>query len=209
MSFANQPRVMMQHRHRALPLVIALVASVALTALAPPAAASQSVREQRESLLWLLQAHEFRPDRALLDKVGPDVNRVLVHIAEDPNTRSRIRVRAVSALAVYPSTRTSQFLAGLLYEPELMGTPGGTAIRRQALRSLGYAFGGEMVHTIAGLRNDADPQIREAVAHALGDTRSHHALEVLDSWLPLEQELFVRLAVDRSISRLRGGGGSR
>lgn len=199
-------------QHRALPFVVALVAltaSLALTSLAPPADAAQSLREQRESLLWFLQAHEFRPDRGLLDKIGPNVNRVLVHIAEDPNMRSRIRVRAVSALAVYPTTRTSQFLAGLLYEPELVGTAGGLAIRRQALRSLGYAFGAKMVHTIAGLRDDADPQVREAVAHALGDTRCPHALEVLDAWLPLEQELFVRLAVDRSISRLRGGGGSR
>ena len=184
------------------------VAAIALALIlaAPAAQAVLAPKEQKESLLYLLQAHEFHVDKKMLDRIGPDVDRILVHIAEDPKMRPTVRARAVAALGVYPTQRTYDFLSGLLYEPALIGTPGGTNIRRQALRSLGWGFGDKAVNTVAALKEDTDAQIREACAHALGDTRSPHAVGILDAWLPNEPELFVRLAVDRSLDRLRGTG---
>ena len=56
---------------------------------------------------------------------------------------------------------------------------------------------------IADFRQNEDPQIREACAHALGITASPRAIAPLEAWLPNEEELFVREAVDRALSRLR------
>ncbi len=119
--------------------------------------------------------------------------------------RPTIRSRAVASLSVYPTTRTRDFLHSLLYERSLEGTPAGVQLRRQAIRSLAYAFRESVVNALSGLRLDPDPQIREATAHALGDTRSPAAERILDAWLPHEPELFVRLAVDRSLERIRKG----
>lgn len=182
-----------------------LLALVAVVALPQVAAAQVSPQEQRKSLMWLLSAHEFRVERRLLDSVGEDVNRQLVHIASDPKVRPTIRSRAVASLAVYPSARTRDYLQSLLYERALEGTTAGVQLRRQAIRSLAWAFREAVVNTLSGLRQDADPQIREATAHALGDTRSPAAERILDAWLPHEPELFVRLAVDRSLDRIRKG----
>ena len=84
-------------------------------------------------------------------------------------------------------------------EPSLTGTPTGTLLRRQALRSLGKAFRGDVVVSIANLKNDVNPQIRIAVAHALAETQSDRAIPILSAWLPNEKELGVREAVDRAL----------
>jgi HEAT repeat protein len=183
--------------------LVALSGLVAVPALPARSSDRDSLEEQEQRLVRVLSAHEFAPSRNVFDRIGPDVNQLLVRIASSTEHRPSLRVRAVSALSIYPSDRSRRFLGGLLFERELVGTPSGTLLRREAMRSLAVGFGGEVVDELAPLKDDGDAQIREGCAHALGETKSPRAVPVLDAWLPHEPELFVRLAVDRAVSRLK------
>jgi hypothetical protein len=161
--------------------------------------------EQRLSLLTLLGRHHFEVERKTFDRIGParEVVDHLVLFAGDPRLRPTVRQRAVASLRVYPATRTQRFLESLLYDPQLKD-PGGVALRREAMRSLGIAFREGAIVALSNHREDANPHIREGCARALGLTRSTNALPILDAWLPHEPELFVRLAVDNAIAHIRG-----
>ena len=180
-----------------------LVLVISLLVAAPVLAGQRSEKDQRRDLLYVLNAHEFRVDERVLKGIGPEVNRLLVLISSEPKQRPAVRGNAVAALSVFPSHRTRRYLESLLDERSLVGTPAGTLIRRQAMRSLGVAFRGEVVSVLVSMKSDKNPQIREGCAHALADTGSTLALEPLEGWLPHEKELFVRLAVDRAIASIK------
>jgi HEAT repeat protein len=181
----------------------ALLGALTLGLWATPAQATATVHEQRRELLVLLNAHEFRVDARVLQRIGPQVPKLLVEISSVPDHRPTVRNHALMALAVFPTVQTRRYLESLLLERSLKGSPTGTLLRRQALRSLGRAFKGEVVVAIANLKNDPDPQIRIAVAQALGDTASPRARPILAAWLPHEKDLGVRLAVDVALERFR------
>ena len=162
-------------------------------------AQARPFHQQRSDLLLVLNAHEFRVDAELLRKIGPEVKRLLIEISGDPGFRARVRNRAIMGLSAYPVSQTRKYLESMLMEPSLTGTPTGTLLRRQALRSLGKAFRGDVVVSIANLKDDVNPQIRIAVAHALAETQSDRAIPILSAWIPNEKELGVREAVDRAL----------
>ena len=191
--------------NRAL-MILALGLAAVVLGDAAAHAEELSPVEQRRTLVGYLGGCNYRPSRKVLDRLGPDIDVALIHIAADVRERPTVRGRAVAALAVYPTRRTRHYLESLLYERNLFGTATGTLLRRQALRSLGLGFGDAVVPTVAALREDPDPQIREACAHALGDTASLRAVRVLEAWLPNEPELAVRSAVDQALDQLRTRG---
>ena len=194
---------------RATPPPKALVILLALSALSlsslAMARAPLPSKEQRLSLLSLLNRHHYNVDRKALDRIGPAKAIVdhLVHFAGDPELRPKVRTRAIASLRVYPSPRIQKVLEGLLYDPTLK-TREGVLLIREAMRSLGLAFGQGAVVALSNHRDDPNPQIREGCAHGLGLTGSKGALTILDAWLPHEPELFVRLAVDKAIAHIRG-----
>ncbi|MCB9727431.1 MAG: HEAT repeat domain-containing protein [Deltaproteobacteria bacterium] len=191
-------------RPAALGLLALAALALASTLGASPASAAERSREDvRRSLIAWLESDEFRVERKSLEGLGAEVNKLLVDIAGDPGQEATTRQRAVGALAVFPSTRSRQFLAGVVFERSFIGTPLGTLLRREALRSLARAFRESAVHTLASVRDDPNPQIREACARALGDTGSDTALVELDAWLPNEPQLFVRVAIDEAIDAIR------
>ena len=176
--------------------------AVALSAPMSAARSESSEEAQLRILLQFLNAHEFKVSRKGFDRIGTDVNRLLVSISGDPRQRPTIRVRATSSLAVFPSERSQRYLNGVLYDPELKKNKFGLLQRREAMMSLGAAFKGDAVQTLAGFYDHEDPQIREGCAHALGITGSDRALPPLKAWLPNEPEIFVREAIERAIERL-------
>ena len=161
--------------------------------------------EQRLSLLTLLGRHHFEVQRKVFDRIGSprQVTDHLVLFVGDPKLRPTIRQRAIASLRVYPGKRSQKVLESLLYDPQLQDSAG-VPLRREAMRSLAIAFRHASVVALGNHREDANPQIREGCAHALGLTRSTDALPILDAWLPHEPELFVRLAVDKAIAHIRG-----
>ncbi|HRE91373.1 MAG TPA: HEAT repeat domain-containing protein [Myxococcota bacterium] len=177
---------------------------VGLTFALPASAARRSKEDQRASLVWYLNAYELKLTRESLDRIGPDVAELLVDILNTPDAFVKVRVRACAGLGLYPSQQSFDVLRELLHERSLIGNELGVQLRRQALRSLGKGFGDRAVDDIIHLRNDPEPLVREAVAHALGDAGSVRALPMLETWLSVEPVLHVRMAVDSTVARLRG-----
>lgn len=170
--------------------------------LAFPSVASATSADEERSLVTYLTGHHFKPDRRVLDRISPETNRLLVRIASDAHQRPTLRVRAVTSLSLYPSLRTKRYLLGLFHERSLKGTNTGLLLRVEALRSSARAFRGKVADDIKALRDDADIQIRAAVAQALGDTGSKRLLPYLRAWLPHEKTFFVRGVIDQTIDRL-------
>ena len=187
--------------------IISASCLLTLVLMAPTTSArTQHTEEaQRRVLLQLLNAHEFKVNRKAFDRIGPEVNRLLVNISGDPRQRPTVRVRATAALSVFPSERTRRYLNGVLFDPDLMKNQFGLLQRREAMMSLGAAFKEDAVQSLAGFHDDKDPQIREGCARALGISGSKRALTTLNSWLPNEPEIFVRQAIDEAIEKLGEG----
>lgn len=181
----------------------AILLAVAAAGSAIAASPERTLGEQEAHLRRLLSAHEYAVDRETLEKVGPQVEKLLIELAGHPEERPTLRQRATSALSVFPSPRTREYLLSQLWERRLVGNPTGTLLRREAMRSLATGFGEEVVDVLSALRDDPDPQIREGCARALGLTGSDLAERALDAWLPNEKELFVRTAIDESLARIR------
>lgn len=185
-------------------LRLILVMAFCATLLAQAASAADRNRDDvRRSLITWIESDEFRVDKRALDGLGSEINKLLVEVAGDPSMPATTRQRAVGALAVYPTDRSRQYLTSVVFERAFTGTALGTLLRREALRSLGRAFGGSMVNTLTSVRSDSNPQIREACARALGDTMSDDAMAELAAWLPNEPELFVRVAIDEATDAIR------
>lgn len=167
-----------------------------------PTAAEASRSDEERSLIVYLGANEFEPSRKVLDKISQDTNRLLIRVSGYKSLRPTLRVRAIAALSLYPTTQTRRYLLGLFHERSLKKSNTGLLIRRQALRSAGTAFTVDVIDDIKALRSDADPNIRDAVAHALGDTKSASLIPYLKAWLPHENTYLVRGSIERSIDRL-------
>lgn len=190
---------------RPLP-ALSLALALALLALAPtPAdARTRSRPERRASLVWLLAATDAKLSRPALEALGPDTAELLIDIANTPREAPTVRVRALAGLGFYPTEPSYAFLSSLLNERNLIGHAEGLRMRRQAIRSLGWAFGDRAVDELLALRNDDEPGVRRSVALALGDSGSRRALPALEHWLTGEQDLAVRQAVDEAVNQLRG-----
>ena len=170
--------------------------------LSVPLNANANRPDEERSLISYLSAYEFEPSRKILDKISDDANRMLIRVSGYQKLRPTLRVRAIASLALYPSQQTQRYLLALFHERSLKKTNTGLLIRRQALRSAARAFHVEVVDEIKALRSDKDPNIRDAVAHALGDTRLKSLLPYLKAWLPHEDTYLVRGSIERSIERL-------
>jgi len=187
---------------RRVAVLTALVVG-ATAALAGAARAERTRDDQRASLVSLLGAYELEIKRPALDTIGSRVPGLLIDIASHPSELPRVRVRALAALALYPSETTFAYLRAQLMERSWVGNGLGVQMRRQALRSLGRGFGERAFDDILALKGDAEPLVREAVAHALVDVGTERAVPVLEAWLPHEPVFVVRDAVDKALGRLR------
>jgi len=183
---------------------LVLVLTFALMGTGAAQAANRSRPERRASLVWLLASYHTELRRDTLDELGPDTVELLIDIANTPRDAPRVRVRALAGLGLYPTEDSYSFLTSLLNERNLIGNPDGLQMRRQAIRSLGRAFGERPIDELMTFKNDEQAGIRQAVAQALGDSRCQRALPVLELWLTSEQDLFVRDAVDKAVNQLRG-----
>jgi len=159
---------------------------------------------RRASLVWLLASYQVELKRTDLDQFGPDTVELLIDIANTPRDAAKVRVRALAGLGLYPSEDSYAFLTSLLNERNLIGNFDGLQMRRQAIRSLGRGFGERAIDELMTFKNDEQPAVRQAVAQALGDSGSQRALPTLELWLDNEQDITVKIAVDRAVNQLRG-----
>jgi len=162
------------------------------------AADAPSMEAQRSSLLALLKAYEPRYDAKTLHRIGPDVNSLLVEVAQSKSHYAVVRLRALAALRYYPTKQTKGVLMEMAYAPKLDVTT-----RRTALRALAQAFGAPMVGVLQGFLSNADRFMREAAIYGLGDIDDPRVDQILVDHEASEPEIVVRDAVERVLERRR------
>ncbi|MEO0326177.1 MAG: HEAT repeat domain-containing protein [Myxococcota bacterium] len=170
-----------------------LVASLAFVMLAgsPRLVAAQGPAP--EVVRAMLSGYESVPSLAEWRRLGPETLRVLVALYEAPDTAPYVRLRAVAATAAFPTTATRTFLL------RVASGASSDLIAREAVLTLGRAFGDGARGELAPFLSHRLPLIREAAARALGRIGTPGCRALLEVRLETEGHPAVRAAVTRAL----------
>lgn len=169
-----------------------------LLAVEGAAAARETDPLKRQQVLALLSLPDVRPTLDDWKRVGPEANRILVELAEDPVLRPSLRLRAMANLAWFPSRRSQAYLTRQLYGREVPAIE-----KRVAMRALALAFGREMFPDLRGFLTEPDPGVREGAIRALGLLRGQRVRTLLENHLAVEQDLHLKRVTEEVIAELR------
>ena len=183
---------------RLVSVAIALGALIALSTTIAAQVLDDPVEE-------LLSGVDSVPSRTELDDAaGTDAEaELLVLAAEGSSADTGIRIRALRALAMYPSTESQTTLSTVI-ETRAGGGGVDTLYLRAAMRSLAVIATTDAVDTIAALLTHDSRDVRAAAARALAITGSPAAVPLLRDRLGVEPTLQVRLALSAAIRELTG-----
>jgi len=178
--------------------VIGLAAMLALATTSGAQTATDPVEE-------LLSALDYTPDRASLDEAsGSDAETDLLTLASEAGGADPgIRIRALHALAEYPSTASRTLLEDTIAIHTSTGGVG-TLYLRAAMPSLALVARSGAVDTLAQELTHPSRDVRAAAARALAMTEAASAVPILRDRLDVEPTLQVRLAISAAIRELTG-----
>lgn len=173
-----------------------LVAGVAmaLCGVAPGVGFAQTPSEDR--VRSLLLGYEHVPEAHVFRRLGPGTVEVLMALYEDETEAGFVRLRAVGAVAAFPSERTRRFLLRVARRGE-----GNVLFPRQAVLSLERAFGARCVPDVAPFLRHHEPLVRRAAARALGRTRTPPARKHLQEQLSREHDPQVRRRILKALRK--------
>lgn len=141
----------------------------------PRAPSSGQPEQTPESRLrFLLSGYEFFPSKEDLAKVGDDktVARLLLDLAQDPNTIPTLRLRAVDAMGYYDDDITRSFLVYSIETPTNSAPESDrrtlTLIRHHAVTSFAKSQGEEALTVLEPLLTGDDLQLRLTAISAIG-----------------------------------------
>ena len=144
----------------------------------------------------MLSSFEQGPSPIQWRAMGPETVEVLIGLYNDPNEPGFVRMRAVAATANFPIPATRAFLL------EVAIAPGqGDLFIRQAVSSLGRAFGDRALQDVRPFLAHRDYVVREAAVRALGAMRAPVARELLQARMSIENEDAVRSALVEVLAR--------
>ncbi len=155
--------------------------------LAGPALAA----ELDSQLQDLLAKHDSAPTQAEFQALGEGVDAELLRLAQDPETRSSARARAILALGWYPSPQAQVFLTSTLAE-------GSGVDRRKAAQALatGWGYSPALEQALA----DQDVQLRMATIRALAQLDSPQAHQALQARVMTETDEDVQALLAESLT---------
>jgi HEAT repeat protein len=176
--------------------MVLLMAATAASALVAP----------EENLEVLLSGIDFVPGVEILDNAtGQQTESRLLTIAESSDSDPGVRIRAIRALALYPSPTVATALDTLVTSSaQSQGLT--TLYLRAAMDSLARVAGEGAVDTIAANLTHESRDVRAAAARALAVTGAASAVTILRNRLNSETEFMVHLAISEAIRVLTGEG---
>lgn len=167
-------------------------------AAAERSAASQPRHVQAGAIVALLQAEHPRVDAQLLQRIGPDVQAILIEHATAPQRRSDVtplmRQRALGWLQFYANASSRAVLLSVLRERDPT-----VAMQRVALRAIAIAFGAAELGVLREHLQHPNLYVREAAAYALGDVADRRVRGILEDQLGRDPELAVREAIEAAL----------
>ena len=141
----------------------------------------------------MLSGYESVPSLVEWRRLGPGTLAVLVALFEAPETPPYVRLRAVAATAAFPSDVARAFLL------RVARSATSDLIAREALLTLGRAFGEGVRGELAPFLAHRVPLLREAAARALGRIGSPACRALLEARLETEGHPAVREAMSRAL----------
>lgn len=177
-----------------------LAAAIAIALLSLPTAGvrAQSTTQapSRDSIRQLLTAYEGGPSAAEWRAMGPETLTVLVSLYNDSAQPAYVRLRVLSAVASFPTPATRTFLLAATRAPGQSDL-----FVREAVLSLGRAFGAAALDDVTPFLGSGDTVVREAAARSLGLIGTPAARDALRRRLVLEPDATVRQTLQSALSR--------
>jgi len=146
----------------------------------------------------MLGAIDSGPSALEWQALGPETVPLLEAIYRDTTVPAHVRFQALSALRHFPTPETRAFLLTVARES------GQSDLHiRQALTSLGHAFGDSAVTDVSTFMAHTSSVVREGAALSLGRNPSALAQRTLRARLPVEPSPVVRMAIERALQPVR------
>ena len=200
-------------RHRWTPCALGAVCALALVVLAAPdrAPAQEATARQKataqpqadtqpgavaQQVAQALSGYERGPDESWWRARGPETALALETVFRDRSRPAVVRVRALRAAVHFPTGRTRDFLLAVAREPGQR-----PPFVREALLSLGRAFGDRVTDAIAAFLDHERPVVRRAACEALSAIGTGAGREQLVRRLRSEPDRSVRSAIERALDR--------
>jgi HEAT repeat protein len=171
-----------------------LLAVVGLATLLVSTSAHATPPSKAE-LSRLLSGYEDVPPASVFREWGPDTLSVLVELYQDTDQPPFVRIRAVSAAAQYPSPAARTFLLAVARAPRQSDL-----FVREAVVSLGRAFGPRAIDDVRPFLRHREPVVREGAVIALSRIRTPEALSALRTRLPDEHADHVRERIREAVA---------
>lgn len=170
---------------RALSVAALLVGFVGTAHADPPS---------KERIRHLLSAIDSMAPATVWRALGPDTLDVLIELYQDTNEAPYVRMRTLVAAQHYPVPAARTFLnaaASARGQSDLFV--------RQALISLGRAFGESAIDDVRPYLRHADADVREGAVLSLSRINTDAARAALRERLPSERSELVRSALQRAL----------
>jgi HEAT repeat protein len=169
---------------------ILVILSLVLTATLGFGSTASADAPSRDTVRAMLSSFEQGPSQIQWRALGAETVEVLIALYNDPNEPGFVRMRAVAATANFPIPATRVFLL------QVSAAPGqGDLYIRQAVSSLGRAFGDRALEDVRPFLVHGDYVVREAAVRALGAMRAPIARQLLEARMSVENEDAVRSAL--------------
>ena len=144
----------------------------------------------------ILSQYEGAPTAEQLRAMGPDTLRVLISLYDNAQTPAYVRLRVLSAVRHYPTPATRTFLLAVLRVPNQSDLH-----QRQALLSLGRAFGDAARAEISRSLSSRHPVVREAAGRALHRIGTPAAQRLIVEHSARERDPAVRRTFNEELRR--------
>ena len=170
---------------------LSVALGLAITAVALPASATPPTKEQ---LRQMFSGFEDTPSAAQVRALGPETLGVLIELYNDRSMPPYVRLRAVHAVGHFPTRATRTFLLAVA-----RARGQSDLFVREAVLSLGRAFGERAVDDVRPFLANSEPVVREGAAMALGRIGSAPARDALRRRLTTEGAAHVRETISRQL----------
>ena len=165
--------------------------------IAPSVAVAQptSPAPRRARVRAMLSGYEWVPGAEQWRALGPGTAGMLIALYDDASEPPYVRLRAVAAVAHFPSAATRTFLGAVSRAPGQSDL-----FVREALLALATAFGDRARGDIAAFMADPRPVVRQGAAIGLGRVGTAAAREILRRRSLVEGDIAVRETLRRALS---------
>jgi len=157
-------------------------------------------RLHRRAVVNLLTTTQAFPTEKQMLRTGKArvTVRILTELVNEKSHNPVVRLNALRALEYFPTRETEKFLGSVLY-----GRYRPLMYKATAMRAMARSFGSRVYFELLPFLRDSEAQLREGVVLALGEIDDLRVMGNLSNHLTHEQELSVRVAIEKSMKLIR------